>query len=44
MTLISPDHNDEECVMHSRSDNIEIMINVKADEIIGETFDSRIKT
>ena len=29
--------------MHSRSDNIEIMINVKADEIIGENFDSRIK-
>ena len=29
--------------MHSRSDNIEIMINVKADEVIEENFDSRIK-
>ena len=26
--------NDEECVMHSKSDNIEIMINDKADEVI----------
>ena len=31
--------NDEECVMHSKSDNIEIMMNDKADEIIEEIFD-----
>ena len=32
--------NDEECVMHSKSDNIEIMINDKAGEVIKELFDS----
>ena len=32
--FISPKGNDEECVMHSKSDNIEIMINDKADEVI----------
>ena len=26
--------------MHSKSDNIEIMINDKADEVIGERFES----
>ena len=30
---------DEERVMHSKSDNIEIMINNEADEVIKETFD-----
>ena len=25
--------NDEQCVMHSKSDNIEIMINDKVDEV-----------
>ena len=34
--LISSIDNDEECVMHSKSDNIEIMINDEADEV----FDS----
>ena len=32
--------NDEECVIHSKSDNIEIMINDEADEAIKELFDS----
>ena len=30
--------NDEECVMRSKSDNIEIMINDKADEVIEDIF------
>ena len=30
--------NDEEHLMHSKSDNIEIMINDKADEVIEERF------
>ena len=30
--------NDEECVMHSKSDNIEIMIKYKADEVIEHYF------
>ena len=32
---MSSKDNDEECVMHSKLDNIEIMINDKADEMIG---------
>ena len=32
--------NDEEHVMNSKSDNIEIMINDEADEVIKELFDS----
>ena len=39
--FISSIDNDEEHVMHSKSDNIEIMMNDKADEIIEELFDSR---
>ena len=31
--------NDEEHVMHSKNDNIEIMINDEADEVIEEIFD-----
>ena len=38
--FISSIHNDEECVMHSKSDNIEIMINDEADEVIKELFNS----
>ena len=38
--FISSIDNDEECVMHSKSDNIEIMINNEADEVIKELFDS----
>ena len=32
--------NDEERIMHSKSDNIETMINDEADEIIKDLFDS----
>ena len=32
--------NDEECVVHSKSDNIEIMINNEVDEVIKELLDS----
>ena len=38
--ISSKDGNDEEHVMHSKSDNMEIMINDKADEVIKELFDS----
>ena len=37
--FISSIDNDEECVMHSKSNNIEIMINDKADEVVKELFD-----
>ena len=32
--------NDEERIMYSKSDNIEIMMNDKADAVIKELFDS----
>ena len=38
--ISSEDDNDEERVMHSKSDNIEIMISDKADEVIKNLFDS----
>ena len=38
--FISSIDNVEEHVMHSKSDNIEIMISDKADEVIKELFDS----
>ena len=38
--FISSIDNDEERVMHSKSDNIEIMINDEADEVKEELFDS----
>ena len=38
INLISSKDNDEKCVIHSESGNIEIMINKKADEIIEEPF------
>ena len=38
--FISSTDNGEEHVMHSKSDNIEIMINDEADEVIKELFDS----
>ena len=37
---MSSNNNDEERVMHSQSDNTEIMISDKADEIIEELFQS----
>ena len=30
--------NDKECVMHLKSDNIEIMVNDKADKVIEKVF------
>ena len=36
----SEDDSDEARVMHSRSDNIEIMISDKADEVVIKLFDS----
>ena len=38
--FISSIDNDEECVKHSKSTNIEIMINDEAEETIKELFDS----
>ena len=34
------DDNDEEPVMHSKSDNIEIIISYEADEVVKKLFDS----
>ena len=34
INFMSSKDTDEECIMHSKSDNIEIMINDKADEVI----------
>ena len=36
---ISTKDNDEECVMHSKIDNIEFMIYDNTDEVIEELFD-----
>ena len=36
INFISSKENDEEHVMHSKSDNIEIMANNKSDEVIEE--------
>ena len=38
--FISSLDNDEERVMHSKSDNIEIMINDEADEVMEQLFGS----
>ena len=38
--FISSMDNNEECVMHSKSYKIELMINDEADEVIIERFDS----
>ena len=38
--FISSTDNDEERLIHSKSDNIEIMINDEADGVIKELFDS----
>ena len=40
INFISCKDNDEEQVMHSKIDNIEIMINDKADEVIEKRFES----
>ena len=39
-SFISSTDNDEECVLHSKSDNIEIMMNDEGDEIMKQLFDS----
>ena len=36
--FISSIDNGEDCVMHSKFDNVEIMINDKADKVITELF------
>ena len=38
--IYSIDDKDEECVMHSKSDNIEIVINDEADKVSEELFNS----
>ena len=38
--LISSKDNDQENIMHSKVNNIEVVINVKADEVIEELFKS----
>ena len=38
--FISSIDNDEERIMHSKNDNIEIMINDDVDEVVKELFDS----
>ena len=38
--FISSIDNDEEHVLHSNNDNVEIMINDEANEVIKELFDS----
>ena len=40
INFISSKGNDEECVMHSKSHNIEMMINDRADKVIEELFQS----
>ena len=40
INFMSSKDNDEEGMMHSKSDNIEIMINDKADEVIERLFQS----
>ena len=36
INFMSSKGNDENCVIHSKSDNIKVMINVKEDEVIIE--------
>ena len=40
INFISSINNDEERVMHSKSDNIEIMMNDEADKVVKKLFDS----
>ena len=40
INFVSSIDNDEERVMHSKSDDIQIMINDEAEEVIKEPFDS----
>ena len=38
INLISSKDNNGECVIHSKCDNIETMVNVKADEVLKQLF------
>ena len=38
INFIFSEGNDKECVMHLKSDNIEIMVNDKADKVIEKVF------
>ena len=40
INFVSSEENDEERVMHSKSDNIEIMINYRVEEVIEGLFQS----
>ena len=40
INFVSSEENDEERVMNSKSDNIEIMINYRVEEVIEELFQS----
>ena len=44
INFISSKDNDEERVLHSESDNVEIMINDKAHEVIEEPFQLLLNT
>ena len=44
INFISSSSNDEEHVIHTKSDNIETMINDKPDKVIEEIFQSLAKT
>ena len=39
-TFVSSIDNEEKCVIYSKSDNIDIMSNDEADEVIEKLFDS----
>ena len=39
----SKDKYDEECVMHLKSDSVEIMVNKKADAVVEKLFESLLK-
>ena len=40
INFMSSKDNNEECVMHSKSENVKIMINDKEDKVIEERFQS----
>ena len=40
INFMSLKDKDENCVVHSKSDNVELMINYKDDEVIKELFHS----
>ena len=41
--IYSEDYNDEDCAMHSKSDNIEYMSSDEADEVTKTFFLSQLK-